>query len=636
MDFFERQQQAHRNTKFLVIYFIAGVMGLIAAIYLAVSLIWGGVHHRRSRYYSYNNYNAAEGSFWNPELFVGVTLGTLAVIALGSVSKTMELAQGGSAVANMMDGTLIRPDTTDPNERKLLNVVEEMALASGVPVPPVYVMRGEKAINAFAAGHSTSDAVVCVTSGCMKLLTRDELQGVIGHEFSHVLNGDMRLNLRMMGIIFGIVCLGVIGRIMWQVPMRSRDRNALPFLGLALVVIGGVGVFFGRLIQAAVSRQREFLADASSVQFTRNPAGIVGALKKIGGLAYGSRLQATHANEASHMFFGNGVSESLFGLMDTHPPLEERIRALDPSFDGKFPTVVSEVEPVQAPAARAPILVPPIIGALAVLPHAGAPTPAHLHYAVELRNSFPPEVQAAAREPFGASSLVYALLLAPAGELQSSQLEFISSNTSSGIAEEVQRLLPQISELASRAKLPLVDLALPALSHLSPAQYDEFQAASEHLIESDGQVELFEYVLQKIILRHLDAKFKGARKPIVQYYSINGVADDCEVLLSALAYAGQSGVDKVQVAFQQGAAPLNRAARAPLKLRPVEQCGLEQVERALDHLAEAAPQLKKSAINACAQTVAADGVIEEAEAELLRAIAEALDCPLPPFVRTPG
>jgi Zn-dependent protease with chaperone function len=630
MDFFDRQQKAHRNTKLLVIYFIAGVMGLIAAIYLAASIILFGAHHR---HYRYESHGAAPVSFWDPELFIAVTLGTVAVIALGSVSKTMELAQGGRAVANMMGGQLVRPDTTDPHERKLLNVVEEMALASGLPVPSVYVMRDEKSVNAFAAGHSTSDAVVCVTSGCMKLLTRDELQGVIGHEFSHVLNGDMRLNLRMTGIIFGIVCLAVIGRVLWQVPSRGRNRNALPFLGLALIAIGGIGVFFARLIQAAVSRQREFLADASSVQFTRNPAGIVGALKKIGGLTYGSRLGATHANEASHMFFGNGMGESLFGLLDTHPSLEERIRAIDPAFDGKFPEVISSFEAVEAPVCRPGSSAPPIIAAQTVLPRAVAPTAAHLHYAVQLRDSFPAAVQAAAREPFGASALVYALLLAPGEAPRSSQLQFISSNTSPGISQEVQRLLPQILEVASRAKLPLVDLALPALGHLSPAQYEEFQAAAKHLIESDGQIELFEYVLQKIILRHLDAQFKGARKPIVQYYSLNGVAGDCEVLLSALAYAGQGEPDKVRSAFQQGAAMLNPAARGPLTLRQPEQCGLEQVEAALERLVEAIPQVKKNVINACAQTVAADGVIEEAEAELLRAIAETMDCPLPPFVQ---
>jgi hypothetical protein len=334
------------------------------------------------------------------------------------------------------------------------------------------------------------------------------------------------------------------------------------------------------------------------------------------------------------MFFGSGIGDSFFGLLDTHPPLEERIRAIDPAFDGKFPAVMSEVEEVETPMVRRPpSIAQPVIVAQGLLPHIGAPTPAHLHYAVQLRNSFPAAVQAAAREPFGASALVYALLLAPDNGLRSTQLEFIASNTSTGIAEEVQRLLPQISEVASRAKLPLVDLALPALSHLSPAQYDEFEAAAEHLIASDGQVELFEYVLQKIILRHLDAKFKGTRKPIIQYYSLIGVASDCEVLLSALAYGGQTDLEKARFAFQQGAAALNPSLRAPLALRASGECGLEQVEGALDHLVEAAPQLKKVVLNACAQTVAADGVIEEVEAELLRAIAETLDCPLPPFVQ---
>lgn len=304
MDFFERQEKAHRNTKLLVVYFVIGVALLIAAVYVASLLIFAGAGSR------HNYYNGEQIPFalWNPKLFFAVAIGTLAVVAIGSISKTAELAQGGSAVAEMLGGRLVNSNTIDPDERKLLNVVEEMALASGIPVPQVYVLDQEPGINAFAAGHSTSDAVVTVTRGCMKLLTRDELQGVIGHEFSHILNGDMRLNIRLMGTIFGILCLAVIGRVLLQMRSgSSRDRNPLPLLGLVLLAFGWIGVIFGRLIQAAVSRQREFLADASSVQFTRNPAGITGALKKIGGLSYGSKLQAAHADEASHMFFGTGA-----------------------------------------------------------------------------------------------------------------------------------------------------------------------------------------------------------------------------------------------------------------------------------------------------------------------------------------
>jgi len=406
MDFFERQDQARRNTKLLVVYFILGVALLIVAVYAAVLGIFTGVSSRHHQVYG----EQVQIALWNPQLFLFAAVGTLAVIGLGSGFKTLELAQGGSTVATMLGGRLVAPTTSDPDERKLRNVVEEMAIAAGVPVPQVYLLPQEQGINAFAAGHSTSDAVVAVTAGAVKLLTRDELQGVIGHEFSHILNGDMRLNLRLMGIVFGILCLAVIGRVLLYTRSRSsKDKNPLPLLGLALIVIGWIGVLFGRLIQAAVSRQREFLADASSVQFTRNPAGLAGALRKIGGLSFGSKLQAAHAEEASHMFFGNGMGESFFHMMDTHPPLAERIRAIDPSFDGSFPPVsvaeTARAAPRAAPPQRSALpfpfpgmpraqggmarLAPPIIAAQTVMASAGNPTPAHLRYAEGLRVSIP-------------------------------------------------------------------------------------------------------------------------------------------------------------------------------------------------------------------------------------------------------
>src|SRR5471032_3060906 len=312
---------------------------MIVAIYIASLLIFSGVQLHQHRF----NDEQPQFDLWNPQIFLAVALGTIAIILIGSSYKTMALAAGGSAVSEMMGGRLVKPNSTDPDERKLLNVVEEMAIASGVPVPQVYVMDDEDGINAFAAGHKPGDATVTVTRGCMKILSRDELQGVIVHEFSHILNGDMRLNLRLMGTIFGILCLAIIGRILLQTARgggRSRGQNPLPILGLALLIIGYIGVFFGRLIQAAVSRQREFLADASSVQFTRNPNGITGALKKIGGLGEnGSRLAHAHSEEVSHMFFSNGISEAFIGLLETHPPLPGRIRVFDPNFDGKFPYV---------------------------------------------------------------------------------------------------------------------------------------------------------------------------------------------------------------------------------------------------------------------------------------------------------
>src|SRR5215469_15641997 len=352
MDFFEQQAKAHRKTKWLVFYFALAVAGMIAAIYIAAIFIFSGVE--AEHYHRYYNQAAPQFSAWNPQVFFGVCIAVLAVVGIGSTYKTMSLSAGGSAVSELMGGRLVNTNTTDLNERKLLNVVEEMSIASGVPMPQVYVMDDEDGINAFAAGHKPSDATVTVTRGCMRILTRDQLQGVIGHEFSHILNGDMRINLRLMGIIFGILCLAIIGRILLYSGRGGGDRrggqNVLPLFGIALLIIGYIGVFFGRLIQAAVSRQREFLADASSVQFTRNPEGIAGALKKIGGLREGSRVRAAQAGEVSHMFISDAFMGQRFtDLMATHPPLKERIRRLDPMFDGTFPEVRYDEEAEQPP-----------------------------------------------------------------------------------------------------------------------------------------------------------------------------------------------------------------------------------------------------------------------------------------------
>jgi Zn-dependent protease with chaperone function len=675
MDFFESQEHARHHTKLLVIYFALGVTMMIAAIYAVSVALFTGAHvYTSSRAHEEIH---PEIVWWNPKLFLGVAAGTLAVIGVGSIFKSFEVARGGSTVATMLGGRLIVPTTTEPNERKLLNVVEEMAIAAGVPVPEVYVMDKEAGINAFAAGHSTRDAVVSVTAGAIKLLTRDELQGVIGHEFSHILNGDMRLNLRLIGIVFGILCLAILGRVLLQVRAGSgrRDRGggsvaAIALLGLALVAIGWIGVFFGRLIQAAVSRQREFLADASAVQFTRNPGGLSGALQKIGRYSYGSYIQSPQAEQASHMFFGNGVSEPLFGLLATHPPIAERIRAIDPAWDGKFPPLEPEqIEVVQHAAlsefereTTRPGLLGTILGqesvasaaaepgsiwqkpspvrvtassasaARAIVTKVAAPTPAHLRYAEELHGAIPDDLKSAARNSLGASTIMYALLLSDDEQVRRKQLDELASATSASVAQETIRIWPEINSTAVHAKLPLVDLAMPGLRELSPTQYEQFTEATKQLIESDNQIDLFEYVLQKIVHRHLAPHYTDAGPPVVGYYALKPLAPDCAVLLSALARLGPDAPEVVQSAFERGAELLNHAAEVELMLVPAEQCALSDVDVSLTRLAQAVSQIKKNVLEACALTVADDGVITEMEAEMLRAIADTLDCPMPPFI----
>jgi Zn-dependent protease with chaperone function len=639
VDFFERQDKARRNTRLLVFYFSLAVLSLVLAVNVAVSLIFRGFMAADSIDEQSMVWSQSELLFW-------VTIGTLAVILIGSVSKTLQLARGGGAVAELLDGRLINSNTSDADERKLLNVVEEMSIASGVPVPQVYVMDDEAGINAFAAGHSASDAAISVTHGCMKLLSRDELQGVIGHEFSHVLNGDMRINLRLMGLLFGILCLTVIGRILIRI--RGR-KNPLPLLGLALIIIGFAGVFFGRLIQAAVSRQREILADSSAVQFTRNPTGLAGALKKIGGLTYGSKITSPHAEEASHLFFANGLGTSLFA---THPPLLERIRALDPGFDGKFPRVIEE-RPPETPSApgpaqlsRAPQIpglpladvgrdgfVAPFISQHAVVANIGQATTQHLCYAADFHRAISARLEAAARDPLGAGALVCAFLLASEPSTRQRQLEDLARATSGAMRDEIMRIWPETQGLPPQARIPLMDLALPALRRFSAEQFEQFRAATETLVASNNETDLFVYMLRKIVVRHLETHFFPGQRRVTQFYALRPLASDCGVLLSATAYAGQENTSKAYAAFAQGAESLSGAARCEIPWLPPDQCDLSQVDAALARLGQAVPQIKKNVLNACAQTVAADGVIQEGEAELLRAIADTLDCPVPPFVQ---
>lgn len=638
MDFFEKQDKARRNTSKLVVYFSLAVLLLIVTVYAVFVLVF------------------SRNDLWNPLLLLWVSLGTLAVIGIGSLTKTLELRRGGSAVAEMLGGQLLNPNTTDPDERKLLNVVEEMALASGMQVPAVYLLRNERGINAFAAGHTTNDAAIGVTQGCIQLLNRDELQGVIAHEFSHILNGDMRLNVHLIGIIFGIMCLALIGRILLYVRGSSRDRNPLPLVGLALILIGGIGVFFGRLIQAAVSRQREFLADSAAVQFTRNPDGLADALKKIGGLAQGSKLKSTHAAEAGHLFFGNGLTKPFAGAFATHPPLTQRIKAIDPSFDGSYPAITMP-EPAAAPGQRKaqaaggafpfPFPFPDgkrgavaglsnltetVVAAQAVMPSAGAPTTVHLRRASEIRDSLSPRLNDSVHDALGACATVYALLLSQDGSVRERQLDFVQQRLGAPMKAELLRLEPDVSALRADYRLPLMDLAVGALRELSPNQYFQFKQVVEGLVNMDGAVSLFEYTLQAVVLHHLEPEFEPPRKQVVQFYALKPLLPDVAVILSALAYVGHEDAQGANAAFAQGATSITRTARSPIQILPQSQANLVEVDRAIKRLARAVPQIKKNILTACAQTVAADGKIESREAELLRAVAEMLDCPLPPFV----
>lgn len=653
MNFFEHQDDARNRSKRLVVIFGIAVAAIISAIYFVFAIVFQDMTN----------------SLWNPVVLGYTAAGTLFIIGMGSLYKTMQLRKGGAALAERLGGSLVPPNTNDPDLKKLRNVVEEMSIASGMPVPLIYVMNDESSINAFAAGLTANDAVVGVTRGCIEKLNRDELQGVIAHEFSHILHGDMRLNIRLMGVIHGILVIGLAGLLLMRsVAFSGRGRSrgggkggqaiiAILGIGAALFVIGYIGVFFGRLIKAGVSRQREYLADASSVQFTRNPTGIAGALKKIGGFTDGSRLESKRADEASHMFFGNGLRKRLLfsSMLATHPPLEKRIRTIDPSFDGEFTSISRTFRASDSPVSQlageaAPDLqpatgqkTPKVAGASKhaeiaatadqLVGHIGDPQPEHVAYSHKLLENMPTEVRDAAHEPFGARAVVYCLLLDEnVPEIRTQQLEALEKNADPLAYAEVLRLQDAIRTVEHEARLPLIDIALPALRSLARSQYDQFVKNVNVLCEADDKIDLFEFTMQKILLRHLKDTFEPTRMNTVYHHSARGLKSEITTMMGTLALGGHDNEEDARIAFTDGMKELGFGEGMEIPLPSPQMCTLPAFDASLEKLNMSSGGVKQQLLKGCAVCVASDGKVTVEEAELLRAIADSIECPMPPII----
>ncbi len=625
MDFFEEQEQARKRTKWLVLWFILGVVGVVVAVDLLLFFVIGG--------------GEAFG------ILVPASIGTAGVILAASGYKTMQLNGGGAVVANDLGGRLVMPGTTDFEEKRLLNVVEEMAIASGMPVPQVYLMDGEEGVNAFAAGTEPSNAVIGVTRGCLQRLSRDELAGVVAHEFSHILNGDMKLNMRLMGMVFGLLVLSMLGRGLVELlrfqrfsSRRGNDREGngavmvLFLLGLGLIVIGSLGVFFGRMIQAAVSRQREFLADASAVQFTRNPDGISGALKKIGGLAMGSRMSSPKASEASHMFFSGGGLFS-FG-MATHPPLALRISKIEESWDGEFSE--SQLRPVakgrgldrqeQRGGQKGPLGGLPVVVGMAEMEAMGEGTRRQVKTGQEIYEAMDPEWRRACHDREEAQALIFGLLLAEDDELRAGEISFLEKSAGKDAQVLALKWQEKVWGLHSARKIALIDLALPTLRSLSGLEYQRFLEVTRWLIASDARVDLFEFMIQRVIERHLGSHFEQRGFQKVHYREFGKLWKEANVLVSVLCELGGES--------EEGAERAYRAATEgwPSVYKREKMGSLEDLGSVLDCFDRAAPLVKRELLICCGKAAACDGKLSSEEAEMLRAIADAIGCPIPPFV----
>jgi Zn-dependent protease with chaperone function len=625
MNFFQSQDNARSNTKKLVLLFALAVICLIVLTNVFLVAIFTYLEGSVLTMQSFT-----ERFDWNTFLVVGA--GVAIVVFISSLYKVMALSGGGGKIMSYMDAEIIIQGSGDNDKQKVLNVVEEMAIASGTPVPQVYLLN-EPGINAFAAGLTARDAAIGVTRGAIENLTRDQLQGVIAHEFSHILNGDMRLNIRLIGILYGIMVIGLIGEFfLYSGSHRSNSKNNNMLIGLGLMVIGYAGTFFGNWIKAAVSRQREFLADASAVQFTRNPEGIAGALIKIGGYAEGSQLKNPHGSEISHALFSEGVTVYFKSILATHPPLATRIKRILPGWDGKFidsnyrtrskvTKTNDQHEAVSGFSQNAAFLGDEFVNRV------GQPTTENIQQAKKIIHDLPYDLYQSAHEPHGARAVIYFLLLDKDPAIRQEQLRYCFEHADDGVYSELKNFVAQVKELDIKYRLAIIDIALPALRQLSNRQEQLFLKIFIALIKMDSKISVFEWAVQKIVFTELAANFIRLKIKDIRYLSLQKLKNECSIVISFLIYLDANRTIKPEEVFLKVKSGLN----LDIKLVSKNNVDLKKIDNAVDKLKRLKPLIKPQLLKACALAITGDNKVTPAQIELYRAISSILDCPMPPL-----
>ncbi|MEY1661326.1 M48 family metalloprotease [Isoalcanivorax beigongshangi] len=628
MSFFEQQARARRRSLVLVGYFLLAVLLTMVAVVAGFYLL-----------HAYLDSKVPPLGPWlrdGPALVASLTV--LAVVAAGSLTKLWQLRDGGEGLARLLKARAVTAGADAPQERQLINVVEEMAIAAGLPMPRLYVLDNEPHINAMVAGYQTSRACLFVTRGALEQLPRDELQGVIAHEFSHIFNADMRLNLHLVALLAGILTLGKLGSFLMRNAFHlsasqrhsrnsNKDSGGALFLvvGLLLVLIGYLGLLFGRLIKAAISRQREMLADAGAVQFTRNPAGLAGALTRLRNGA-GTELRSVYAEDMSHMCFGNPLAAHRRWLA-THPELDERLAALGPQWLARARVSARRAatpDPQQPQPHLAAAGSAMAFSGAAVAAQVGTVTPAHLGYAQSLVDMIPPPVRAGLREADSARDILMSLMVANAGSAGAGMLAAHPQQAA------LAHWLPLLRPLGPRMRLPLVDLALPALREQSLDARQQTLQALTSLLRQDTAFSVFEFTLLQLVTHQLLPR--DGRKAVL-YHRYAEVGPELTLLLSVLVHASGATGDAAEHLFQRSGRVLLPAGST---LRPRTVCRLEWLGEALNRLNLLAPRLKQALVQACADIVLTDGKVQVPEAELLRAVCATLECPMPPLLPSPS
>lgn len=624
MDFFTTQDRTKRTTRKLIILYLFAVIALVFSVYLATLILFA------------TTAGSGISSFWIPELFIGVSFITCSIIAIGTMFRVYQLKKGGSAVAEMIGGRKVSMSTTDMKERRLINVVEEMSIASGIPVPDIYILDQEPSINAFAAGYSIRDAAVGVTMGTLDHLNRDELQGVIAHEFSHIFNGDMRINIRLIGILNGILLIHLMGLMITRGGAysrlgssgRNKNQGGIIIFGIALLILGYIGMMFGRMIQSAVSRQREYLADASAVQYTRNPDGLAGALHKIAAFAEDPSLKDPHAMEVSHLFFSSSFRSGLDSLFATHPPIDKRIESIG--------SVLQREDVIKRPRKTEESTTGRLedheemdhLDPKWILAAIGTMSSQSISQAGQMMTSLSDQIKESIHEPVGAQSLIFSLLLSGELEIETAQVEQIRKLCGPEVEFSVLTLKNALKQVEPDWKLPIVELSIPALKEMSKSQFHLFQTTITKLIASDGKVSLFEYALEKMITHQVEVEFIRKNEPKVIYNDLHSLNTEISLLLSAISHESDEGAE---ASWKAAIGTLDEKVAPKLNLQPKSNCTFDAIDEALEKLGQSSDSVKKAFLDAALHAITQDGITNRSEIKWVRAMAVAIDCPLPLF-----
>jgi len=650
MDFFTQQEKAKRYTKVLLLYFVIAVSLIVVSVNVVIYYFF--------MFLEFYPYTPAD--WFSGGVVYYISAATCLLVLSGSVFRWIKLKSGGHAVAAMVGAKRLDLHTSDDKQRQLINVVEEMSIASGVPVPGLYILENEVGINAFVAGYLPTEAVMVVTAGAINNFTRNEMQGVVAHEYSHILNGDMQINIRLMSMLAGILMISSFGHLLMRGnrrSFRSKESSGLAVLGFLFLLIGYIGVFFGRLIKAAVSRQREYLADAASVQFTRNPEGISSALNRIREISAGSYMKSAYAEEMSHMCFAQSFNMLVTNWMATHPPLMDRIKRIDPSYVARIKArelntkykqkanqknrVDNEVtaQPAAATVSNNPVMGavmnfsepvnPESISSHELVDSAGKIDESHIAFAVKIHNAFSDELMNAIHQVEAARIVLLNMILVRMNLNEG--MQYLKTKISESELKIIEKFNDEIAKLEKFQRLPLFEMLLPTLKQMKESDKMIYLKLCENFIKSDKRYTLFEFVLFSILTKNLSPN--AGRDINIKYHSFKSVRNELQLIFSVMAHSSQCSEDERNKSYEKVVQSFTAVSDGEsLKLLDYKEITPKKMTAAFQRLSKLSPILKRSVIESSADIAMHDGQLKYAEAELLRAIADLLSCPLPPLL----